>query len=126
MITAEMVKVEIKLGLSAVCAWCEHFHEAKMRGKVMSCGRRECGGPAQGRAFPSYKGPMKERLSTMCFICGKDASAGIWIGDGIIGVCQRRGPGGKTHLDMFKEMMEKPGKRLVVNEIVVPVVGGDV
>ena len=126
MITAEMAKREIAMGLSAICAWCEHFHDAKLRGEMISCGKRDCGGPSKNRAFPQYKGPISGKLASICFICGEEADAGIGIGGGVIGVCNRKGPGGETHLEKFKGMITEPGKRLVVNEVVVPVVGGDV
>ena len=77
------------------------------------------------RAFPEYKGPMKNRLAAICYICGNEADAGIQIGGGMIGVCNRPGPMGRTHIDVFKKMITKPGKKLVVNEVVIPAVGDE-
>jgi hypothetical protein len=121
MITIDMAEKEIAFGLSAVCAWCEHWHDAKMRGENVKCGLL-CGGPSSGMAFPLYKGPMAGRLGSICFICGKEADAGLSFGGGFIGVCERIGPNRETHLDKFKVMISGPGKRVVANEIVVPVV----
>lgn len=120
-----MAEMEIAVGMSAVCAWCEHWHDAKRRGETVKCGK-QCGGPKSGMTFPLYKGPMKSRLGEFCFICGKSADAGLRLKDGFIGVCNRMGPGGKTHLDMFKNMISAPGMKVVAKEIAVPIVGDKV
>lgn len=125
MITAEMAEKEIVTGLSAVCAWCEHWHEAKRRGEVSACGK-PCGGPASGMVFPMYRGPMSGRLGEMCFICGGEASAGLQWKGGFIGVCKKFEPGGKNHLDMFMELISAPSQKVVAKEITVPIVGDKV
>jgi hypothetical protein len=112
MLTAEMAKAEIETGLSAVCAWCEHWHENKER----DCGR-DCGGPgSKMKAFPAYKGPWEGNLINMCYICGKEPDAAIELGGGMLGVC-------KEHLEHFKKMIKRqPGDKLpVVKEQVVMV-----
>ena len=122
MITDEMAKMEIAVGMSAVCAWCEHWHNAKLRGERVKCGL-PCGGPVSGKSFPMYKGPMAGKLHMMCFICGEEAEVGLnWKG-GFIGVCNRMGPMGETHLDKFKRMISGASQKIVAKEITVPVVG---
>jgi hypothetical protein len=82
----------------------------------------KCGGPASGRGFPAYKGPMQDHLNTFCFICGKDASAGVEIGGRVLGACHNMGPNGQTCVDKLKLILER--QRVIVKEFVVPVVGG--
>lgn len=87
-------------GLSAVCAWCEHFWRVfeQNQGREAHCGM-DCGGPMSHRAFPLYKGPMKNKFLDFCFICGKEASAGADInGKGCVGICN-------DHVPQFKKML---------------------
>lgn len=123
MITSDMAQKEIETGLAAVCAWCEHYHSGRRNG-VISCNKIECGGPRVGRSYPEYKGVMKDRMASFCFICGKDAEAGVLLEGRLIGVCKNMGPGHKTCYDRFEEMLRRPDRDVVVNEVVVPAVGG--
>jgi hypothetical protein len=123
MITAEMANVEIEIGLSAVCAWCEHWHNAKERGDIASCGMR-CGGPVSGMGFPRYKGPVEMVLASFCFICGKSASAAVEIFGNTIGVCDRMGPGNETCKDKMIAMLNRRGN-ISVKEHLVPIIGGE-
>lgn len=94
MIDAVKVDRMIENGLSAVCAWCENFWRVfdQHRGEEAHCGM-DCGGPASHMAFPKYRGPMEGRMLSFCFICGKDADAGVDIkGRGAIGVCEKHVP----------------------------------
>jgi len=122
MIDEKMSKREIDRGLTAICAWCEHLHNAR-RGKVWTCGRSDCGGPLVGRAFPDYKGPMEGRLSSFCFLCGESADAAVEINGGMLGVCNRKGPEGETCLDKFMRLLRREDN-VIVKEQFVPVVGG--
>lgn len=124
MIDEKVAQAEIEVGLSAVCAWCEHFHNGRRDGMV-SCGKN-CGGPSVGMSFPEYKGPMDGRFATFCFICGKEADSAIEIGGRMVGVCNRKGPGGETCFDKFKILIQRiPNRKVVVKERVVPVVSGE-
>jgi hypothetical protein len=69
-----------------------------------------------------YKGPLEGNLHTICFICGKKATAGVEIGGRMIGVCSRMGPGNETCLDKMKRILARAGT-VVSKEILVPVVG---
>lgn len=122
MITRKKVMEELSTGLSAVCAWCEHWHNAKDRGEEVACGRLNCGGPSVGKGFPAYKGIMEHGLHKFCFICNKEADAAIEIGGRMIGVCGNMGPSGETCMDKFKKIMER--QSVVVKENVVPVIDG--
>lgn len=121
MITAQMVIDEQSAGLSAVCAWCEHWHEAKSRGDAITCGHPSCGGPGVGRGFPDYKGPMEGNLGQFCFICGRGADAGVEIGGRVLGVCNGVVTGGTTCLQKLKGILAR--QRVVVREFAVPVIG---
>jgi hypothetical protein len=95
-----MIERLVDGGLSAVCAWCEHFWRVfeQNLGREAHCGK-DCGGPASHRAFPEYKGPMKGRFLEFCFICGKEASSGADInGKGCVGICEE-------HVSKFKQML---------------------
>lgn len=82
MLTEAQVQREIETGLSAVCAWCLHYWEAKGRAKgtPFACGVGGCGGPSQGRAFPRYTGPRPNKAAH-CFICLEEHEK-IWTADG--------------------------------------------
>lgn len=116
MIDNEMAAIEIGTGLSAVCAWCEHWYKSKDRGKTTMCGKG-CGGPLSGKGFPLYKGPMNGMLHTFCFICGKEAQAAVEISGRMIGVCKRVGPGDEKCIDKMRSILS--GRAVVVNEMVV-------
>ncbi len=124
MITSEMAMLEMSTGLSSVCAWCEHWHEAKDRNVEVDCGRLKCGGPSVGRGFPAYKGPMAGHLSEICFICGKNPDAAVDIGQKMIGVCNRMGPE-RTCMETLRLVLSR-AQGLVVREEVVPLVNGGV
>jgi len=123
MITAQKVMAELATGLSAVCAWCEHWHNAKDRGVEAMCGQLQCGGPSVGKGFPSYKGIMENRLNSFCFICNNDAEAGVEIDGRMIGVCNTMGPNGETCMDKLKKILAR--QKIIARENVVPVIGGD-
>lgn len=59
-------------GLSAVCASCRLYWEARDRGipghKCLS--REKCGSPLVGDAFHEYDGPLVGGLHQFCFVCG--------------------------------------------------------
>lgn len=122
MITAEMAERLIDTGLNAVCAWCEHYHDALDRpgGGMVSCGK-DCGGPAMGRAFPRYKGPMEGYLYAFCLICGKSSDATLDIGGRSLGICNRQCSDGATCMEKIKGVLAR--KKVVVKERVVPIVG---
>ena len=121
MITAEKVTQEMKTGLAAVCAWCEHYHNNKERGPTVSCGQTDCGGPAAGKGFPKYKGFMERKLHSFCFICGKEPEAGFDIGGKMLGVCNKKHPDGETCMGKLKDILAR--QSVVVHEQVVPVIG---
>lgn len=60
----------LKLGLPLTCSTCVHYYAACALGQ-QTCGKILCGGPIVGRDFPEYKGQLsKERLATICLMCG--------------------------------------------------------
>jgi len=116
----DKVKAEqaVKSGLAAICAWCEHYWIARdLKPENHSgCVRYECGGPLAHKAFPSYKGPWSPKAK-FCFLCGKSADAMVDIHHhGELGVCGE-------HIQKLKELLAEKGKKVVVREEVVPVVG---
>jgi hypothetical protein len=84
MIPAARAQAAILAGLSAVCARCEHYWAALDRGgEPRGCGPyADCGGPARGRSFPQYRGPLGSDLERWCFVCGADATLGCELGAG--------------------------------------------
>ncbi len=113
------VKREIKeTGLSAVCAWCERYWEAKSRtnGVAFQCGVKGCGGPGMGKAFPMYKGPRMNKAA-YCFVCGEPSDMAVEFhdGGGMVGCCNK-------HEKALKLMLSRTGKPVVTNERLVPVV----
>ena len=110
MVTKEMADREISTGLSAVCSWCEHWHNNKERNGEAACGQ-DCGGPQKGIVFPEYKGPWKGNLARICFICGEEPGAMAEInGRGMLGVCSK-------HIGHMKKILERPnGKPPIVKE----------
>ena len=117
MINEKLAKIEIKTGLSAVCAWCEHYHNGKKEGKVC-CGKKECG---LLYGFIKYKGPMESRLASFCFICGKNSESVIEIKGRMVGICHGMGPNKETCFDKFRSILHGNQKGVIVNEIVVPI-----
>ena len=120
MITAKKVMKELESGLTAVCAWCEYYHNAKENG-APSCGIAGCGGPAVGKGFPKYKGIMENTLHTFCFICGRDADAGVEIMGSMLGVCNNKGVDRETCVEKLRKILSR--QPVNVREHVVAVVG---
>ena len=121
MITYENARAEIEAGLSAVCAWCEHWHNQRVTNGEMACGMA-CGGPSVGKGFPLYKGPMIGNLNRICFICGESPDASVEIDGRHIGVCNRMGPHKEACVDKLRTILSGL-KNVVVRERVVPIVG---
>lgn len=62
----DSIQKAITSGAPITCATCKYFHEGNM-----FCGKDECGGPASGRDFPLYNGPIpRENFADRCLICG--------------------------------------------------------
>jgi hypothetical protein len=113
-ITREDAEREMQTGLCAVCAWCEHWHDAKAKRnptQQVACGK-DCGGPSSLRAFPLYKGPYSGNLGKICFVCGEDAEASVQIEDGFLGVCGK-------HIQTVRDIMEQ--RKVTVVERTVPI-----
>ena len=127
MLTAEKVKKAIDGGMSAVCAWCEHYWNAQDAGAVKGfCNKPDCGGPLLMRAFPKYQGPMSTHLTRICYICGGDAEAAVEIHDqGMIGVCKQKGRGtADPCIEILKQQLNRPGMRpAAVVEKTIPLFG---
>lgn len=117
MIDIKMAQKEIDTGLSAVCAWCEHWHNSRInKVGVLQCDKN-CGGPSIGNNYPEYKGPMIGNLHKMCFICGKESSSVVEIKGRMIGVCNRKGPERETCLEKLKNILKR--EKCIVKEILV-------
>lgn len=124
MINSDDARMFSDSGMSFICSWCEHLHNASDRGGEISCGKK-CGGPAVRRSFPLYKGPLERCLDKFCFLCGGNPTAIVSIGDGVVGVCNRKGPNGLTHVDILKKIIEMDGSNIAVREVVVPKIGNE-
>jgi len=112
-LTEALAQREIETGLSAVCAWCTHYWEAREQaaGRPCACAVADCGGPAAGRAFPRYRGP-RPHLATYCFICGQPAVFGVTFhgaSGGSLGCCRKHEP-------QLRQILARRGMRVVVNE----------
>jgi hypothetical protein len=109
MVTEENAAKLMIDGMVAVCAWCEHLHEAKGKG-LSSCEMEGCGGPAALKSFPRYKGPMESSLAKMCYLCGQEADFGAMLNGRMLGVCNRTIPGnektGLTCALLFRKILE--------------------
>lgn len=120
MLNEFQVRREIEdTGLSAVCAWCERYWEAKARaeGHAFGCGVGGCGGPGVGGAFHLYKGPRPNKAS-YCYVCGAEADLAVEFhgaAGGLVGCC-------KAHEQTLRIMLSRTGKPVVVNERLVPVI----
>ncbi len=121
MLTEPQVRREIETGLSAVCAWCLRYWEAKdrARGTPFSCGVGGCGGPSQGRAFPKYAGPRANKAA-YCMFCGRTADMAVEFhqegAGGMVGCCA-------DHERLLKMVLANRKAQLVVRERLVPVIG---
>lgn len=128
MLQKEQVDLAIKGGMSAVCAWCLKYWNAREHDKKAVAWRcqssKPCGGPMQGMAFPEYEGPMQGRLASFCYICGADADAAVEIhGKGIVGVCNNA-RAGKTCMEMLRDQLSNPRVVRKFEEKTVPLVSG--
>jgi len=79
-------------GLSAVCATCSRYWEARDRGiPGDACGSRvRCGSPMAGDTFSDYDGPLRGALHLWCFVCSQQAHFGIRVNgrSQVIGACE--------------------------------------
>lgn len=116
MLSETMVKKQIDGGVSAVCAWCEHYWVRLRDGGTPGCQQPDCGGPLSGKAFPRYKGP-RPHLASYCFVCGTEADMAVeFTGRGSVGCCT-------GHESLLRKMIARDGQSVVVKERLVPVVG---
>jgi len=91
-ITVAMMKAASASGLSAVCASCERYWEARERGIPgdRCLAPRPCGSPLSGDCFSDYRGILTaEAFQRFCFVCGGAATnrlrSSAW--SRTIGVC---------------------------------------
>jgi len=79
-------------GLSAVCATCQKYWEARDRGiPGDACTTKmKCGSPIAGDAFTDYDGPLKGALHLWCFVCAQKSDFGIRVTGRVttIGACK--------------------------------------
>lgn len=79
-------------GLSAVCATCQRYWEARDRGiPGDACTTKiKCGSPIAGDVFSDYDGPLKSALHLWCFVCAKRSDFGIQVTGrvGSVGICK--------------------------------------
>jgi len=120
MVTEELAEKLMTDGMVAICAWCEHLHEAKSKG-ADNCDMKGCGGPAALKSFPMYKGPLDHgalgsNLAKVCYLCGNEPDFGAMIGGRLIGVCNRIIPGnektGLTCALLFRKILESRKARI--------------
>lgn len=90
-------------GLSAVCATCTKYWEAKDKG-LSGCNQPECRGPIGGGVFKDYDGPLKDALARICFVCGSPSKYGIKVSgfQRIIGAC-------KDHISYVRDYKSESG-----------------
>lgn len=80
------IGLAVQGGLCVVCATCERYWAAQDRGRP-HCGK-DCGGPVSGRAFPKYKGPMRD-MTRHCFVCGDTTMHVVHHPLRKLGVCEQ-------------------------------------
>jgi hypothetical protein len=79
-------------GLSAVCATCKKYWEARDHG-VPGTGcltKVKCGSPIAGDVFSDYEGPLNNALHLWCFVCARASDLGVRVQgkSQVIGVCR--------------------------------------
>lgn len=86
------VSLAMAQGLSAVCATCKKYWEARDKGiPGDACTTRiKCGSPIAGDTFSDYDGPLKGALHLWCFVCAKQAEFGVRLNNRatVIGACK--------------------------------------
>lgn len=93
----EIRQAILKDKLSAICATCERYWEAKAQNKegLFCTSPNGCGGPLRGSHFPDYKGPITD-FSRWCFVCGEDPTYGIRAlnssSQRVFGMCDQHPP----------------------------------
>lgn len=75
------VAMAMASGLSAVCATCRKYWEARDLGiPGDACTTKvRCGSPMAGDTFSDYDGPLKGSLHRWCFVCAGKAQFGIQV-----------------------------------------------
>jgi hypothetical protein len=97
------VQAAMKSGLSAVCATCTKYWEARERGVPgFKCLATDgCGSPIAGDDFHEYVGPLSAggAMEKFCFVCASPAKIGVRAKGKlrIVGVCEAHLPMLKTH-----------------------------
>ena len=107
LLDSSKVSLAMATGLSAVCATCEKYWEA--RDKEVPDNRcmatSGCGSPLAGDDFHEYSGPLKGALHKQCFVCGGPPAVVVQVGRSIkdIGIC-------RDHVVMFEkvEAVQRP------------------
>ncbi len=86
------VAVAVSKGLSAICASCTKYWDARDRGVPgdQCLAVKGCGSPLAGDCFHEYAGPLSD-LSKLCFVCGGVPKYGLRVGRlvRVIGVCEK-------------------------------------
>lgn len=86
------VMLAMASGLSAVCATCQKYWEARDRGVPGDActSKMKCGSPIAGDAFTDYNGPLKGALHQLCFVCAKQSDFGIKVTGRLatVGICK--------------------------------------
>jgi len=100
-LTPDMIMGEVRKGLSAVCATCNHWWHGKSVG-LDGCGK-SCSGPISGDNFPEYEGILPD-LVRFCFVCGRDSFYALQVGQKRkrVGVCE-------AHIHHLNELVPKGG-----------------
>lgn len=75
-------------GLSAVCAHCHKYWEARDKGVPGDActTKMKCGSPISGDAFSDYDGPLKGGLHLWCFVCLQKADFVIRVTGRVVAV----------------------------------------
>lgn len=87
-------------GLSAVCATCEKFWQARERQLDHCLATAGCCSPLGGGTFPEYHGPLNDAaFKQFCFVCGDKSQRAVRVGRSprLIGVCGR-------HIELFQKL----------------------
>lgn len=100
------VALAVSRGLSAVCATCEKYWDARDKGvEGDACLAADgCGSPIAGDVFHEYRGPMTQ-FDKFCFACGNQATHAVRVDMyvRVIGVCGK-------HVELV-QTLKPEGKR---------------
>jgi len=107
-------------GYTFICATCPKLHTAKEVGSDLCLGNvsgRTCSGPLNQGTYPEYSGPLKDSMTSHCFLTGAPSTGAVDIQGTLIGVSEKA-------IEVLKTFSKKGGTAPPsITEKHLPVVG---